>query len=138
MQAQAGQPPANYGYLQACWTVALLVCQLRERFPIQLSAATLGQAPGRVGFRRTRAKLVLTRGRDAQADEKRARLAQALADLPAMVPGGDECEMHLLAVLRAMWQRIRPAVARLSGPARTTSVACSALSTSVAASGSTN
>jgi transposase len=106
VQAQAGQPPPNYGYLQACWTVALLVCHLRERFRIQVSAATLRQALKRAGFRWTRPKLVLPRRRDPQAEEKLAKLAQALADPRATVLAEDECDMHLLAVVRAMWQRV--------------------------------
>lgn len=106
VQAQAGQPPSNYGYLQACWTVALLVRHLRERFRIQVSAATLRQALKRAGFRWTRPKLVLPQRQDAQADEKRAKLAQALADPQATVLAEDECDLHLLAVLRAMWQRV--------------------------------
>jgi transposase len=106
VQAQASQPPPNYGYLQACWTVALLLCHLRQRFRIRVSAATLRQALRRAGFRWTRPKLVLPRKRDTRADEKRAQLAQALADPQATVLAEDECDMHLLAVLRAMWQRI--------------------------------
>ena len=106
VQAQAGQPPPNYGYLQACWTVALLACHLRERFRLQVSAATLRQALKRAGFHWTRPKLVLPRRRDPLADEKRARLAQVLADPQATILAEDECDMHLLAVLRATWQRI--------------------------------
>jgi transposase len=106
VQAQASQPPPNYGYLQACWTVALLICHLRQRFRIRVSASTLRQALRRAGFRWTRPKLVLPRKRDALADEKRAKLAQVLADPQATILAEDECDMHLLAVLRAMWQRI--------------------------------
>lgn len=106
LQAQAGQPPANYGYLQTCWTVALLVLHLRQRLRIDVSEATLRQALKRAGFHWTRPKLVLPRRRDPQAAEKRAKLAAALSDPEATVLAQDECDMHLLAVLRAMWQRI--------------------------------
>lgn len=106
VQAQASQPPPNFGYLQACWTVALLVCHLRERFGIQVSTATLRRALKRAGFHWTRPKLVLPRRRDPQADEKRAKLAEALGNPQATVLAEDECDMHLLPVLRAMWQRI--------------------------------
>ena len=106
VQAQAGQPPPNYGYLRTCWTVALLLYHLRERFRIRVSAATLRQALKRAGFRWTRPKLVLPRRRDAQVEAKRARLAQALADPQATVLAEDECDMHLLPILRAMWQRV--------------------------------
>lgn len=106
VQAQAGQSPPNYGYLQACWTVALLVCHLRQRFRIHVSAATVRQALRRAGFRWTRPKLVLPRRRDPGADAKRAQLTQALANPQATVLAEDECDMHLLPVLRAMWQRV--------------------------------
>jgi len=86
--------------------VALLVHHLRERFRIKVSAATLRQALKRAGFRWTRPKLVLPRRRDPQAEEKRAKLAQAVADPDATVLAEDECDMHLLPVLRAMWQRV--------------------------------
>jgi transposase len=106
VQAQASQPPPNFGYLQACWTVALLVWHLCERFHIQVSKATLRLALKRAGFRWTRPKLAMPRKRDPKADEKRAKLAQALADPQATILAQDECDMHLLAVLRAMWQRV--------------------------------
>ena len=106
VQAQASQPPPNYGYLQACWTVALLLYHLRERFNIRVSRATLRQALKRAGFHWGRPKLVLPRRRDPQADEKRAQLAKALSDAHATILAEDECDVHLLPVLRAMWQRI--------------------------------
>jgi transposase len=106
VQAQASQSPASYGYLQACWTVALLLGHLRERLPISIGATTLRQALRRAGFRWTRPKCVLPRKPDPLAEEKRQRLAQALADPQATVLAEDECDLHLLAVLRAMWQRV--------------------------------
>jgi len=106
VQAQAGQPPRNYGYLQACWTVALLVCHLRDRFHIAVSRATLRQALRQAGFRWSRPKLVLPRRPDPMAEQKRAKLAQVLADPNATVIAEDECDMHLMPVLRALWQRV--------------------------------
>jgi transposase len=106
VQAQAGQPPRNYGYLQACWTVGLLLCHLRDRFHIAVSRATLRQALRRADFRWSRPKLVLPRRPDPMAEQKRAKLAQVLADPSATVIAEDECDMHLLPVLRAMWQRV--------------------------------
>ena len=107
VQAQPGQLPPNYGYLQACWTVALLVWHLRERFRIMVSAATVRRALKQAGLRWTRPKLVLPRRQDPRADEKRAKLAEALANPEATVLAEDECDVHLLLVLRAMWQRVR-------------------------------
>jgi transposase len=66
VQAQASQPPPNAGYLQACWTVALLGWHLLERFRIQVGAATLRRALHAVGFRWTRPKFAPAHLRDGQ------------------------------------------------------------------------
>ena len=106
VQAQAGQSPGVFGYLQACWTVALLLGHLRERLRLHIGATTLRQALRGAGFAWTRPKWEMPRKEDPQAQEKRAQLAQAMADPQATVLAEDECEVHLLAVLRAMWQRV--------------------------------
>jgi transposase len=106
VQAQASQPPPNMGYVQACWTVALLLGHLWQRFRIRVSATTLRQALRRAGYRWTRPRLALPRKRDPQAEPKQARLAEALGQAEATVVAEDECDMHLLAVVRAMWQRL--------------------------------
>jgi len=106
VQAQASQPPPNSGYLQACWTVALLVLHLAERFRIGVRPATVRRALHRAGFRWKRPKFAPARRRDLQADAKQAQIATILADAEANVVAADECDMHLLAVLRAMWQRL--------------------------------
>jgi transposase len=106
VQAQASQPPPNSGYLQACWTVALLAWHLLDRFRIAVSAATLRRALRAARFAWRRPKLAPARRRDPRAAEKEARLAEVLADPDAHVLAEDECDVHLLAILRAMWQRI--------------------------------
>lgn len=106
VQAQASQPPPNFGYLQACWTVALLVWHLAERFRIGVSPATLRRGLHRAGFRWKRPKFAPARRRDPLAEAKQARIAEVLADAEATVVAADECDLHLLAVLRAMWQRV--------------------------------
>jgi len=106
VQAQASQPPPNLGYIQACWTVALLIGHLWQRFRIQVSATRVRQALKEAGFRWTRPKLALPRRRDPQAEPKLARLREVLADARATIVAADECDVHLLAVLRAMWQRV--------------------------------
>ncbi len=106
VQAQAGQSPGVFGYLAACWTVALLLVHLRERLRLQVGATTLRQALRRAGFRWTRPKWAMPRKADPQAQAKRQRLAQAVEDPRATVLAEDESEVHLLPVLRAMWQRV--------------------------------
>lgn len=49
--------------------------------------------------------MALVRKADPLAAEKLAHLQAALADPQATVIAADECDVHLLAVLRAMWQR---------------------------------
>jgi len=104
-QAQTSQPPPNFGYLQACWTIALLVTHLWRRFRVKVSAATLRRAVHAAGFTWHRPKLALIRKRDPLAAAKLAHLQAALADPQATVIAEDECDVQLLAVLRAMWQR---------------------------------
>ncbi len=104
-QAQTSQPPPNFGYRQACWTIALLVTHLWQRFRVQVSAATLRRAVHAAGFTWHRPKLALIRKTDPLAAAKLAHLQAVLADPQATVIAEDECDAHLLAVLRAMWQR---------------------------------
>jgi putative transposase len=104
-QAQTSQPPPNFGYLQACWTIALLVTHLWRRFRVKVSAATLRRAVHAAGFTWHRPKLALIRKTDPLAAEKLAHLQAVLADPQATVIAEDECDVQLLAVLRAMWQR---------------------------------
>lgn len=106
VQAQASQPPPNFGYRLACWTVALLVLHLIQRFRVAVQPATLRRALHRAGFHWTRPKLAPARRRDPQAEAKQERLKQILAIPDAILIAEDECDLHLLAVVRAMWQRV--------------------------------
>jgi transposase len=106
VQAQASQPPPNFGYRQACWTVALLVLHLIQRFRVTAKPATLRRALHRAGFHWTRPKLAPARRHDPQTEAKQERLKQILAIPEAILMAEDECDLHLLAVVRAMWQRI--------------------------------
>jgi transposase len=106
VETQAGQPPTVYGYLQAMWTVALLVLHLGERFGVQASVSSVRRMLHRLGFSWHRPKLWPARRPDSERVIKETRLAEALADPDATLIAVDECECHLLASLRAMWQRI--------------------------------
>jgi transposase len=57
VQAQAGQPPPNFGYLPGYWTIALLMMHLADRFRIKVSFSTLRRALHRAEFRWKRPKL---------------------------------------------------------------------------------
>ena len=41
VQAQASQPPPNFGYLPGYWTIALLVMHLADRLRIKVSISTV-------------------------------------------------------------------------------------------------
>lgn len=106
VQAQASQPPPNSGYLQTCWTVALLVLHLARRFRVVVSPFAVRRALHRAGFRWKRPKFAPARRRDPQAEAKQACIAQAMADPTGILLAEDECDVHLMAVLRACWQRV--------------------------------
>jgi putative transposase len=104
-QAQTSQPPPNFGYLQACWTIVFLAQQLWQRFRGKVSPTTLRRAVQAAGLVWTRPKLALPHKPDPGAAQKAARLQAALADPHGTLLAQDECDCHLLPVLRAMWQR---------------------------------
>jgi putative transposase len=104
-QAQTSQPPPNFGYLQACWTIVFLAQHLWQRFRVKVSPTTLRRAVQAAGFVWTRPKLALPHKPDPGAAQKAARLQAALADPHGTLLAQDECDCHLLPVLRAMWQR---------------------------------
>jgi len=106
VQAQAGQPPPNFGYLQSCWTVALLVLHLAGRFRMTVSASRIRRALHQAEFCWKRPKLAPARRRDPHTDEKTAKIAAAVADPDVILVAEDEADQQLLPILRAMWQRV--------------------------------
>jgi transposase len=105
VEAQVGQPPTVFGYLQAIWTVAMLASHL-ARFGMRVSASTVRRALRRLRFSWHRPKLAPARRPDPQRAAKEARLGEVLRDGTAHVVAVDECDFHLLPPLRAMWQRL--------------------------------
>ena len=111
VETQAGQPPTVYGYLQTVWTVALLTLHVFTRFNSAVSLSTIRRALHAIRYSWHRPKLTPARKPDPQRLARQARLAEVLAGaadagLDATLIAADECDVHLLAVLRAMWQRI--------------------------------
>jgi len=104
-QAQTSQPPANFGYLQACWTIVFLAQHLWQRCRVKGSATTLRRAVPAAGVVWTRPKLAVPHQPDPGAAQKAARRPAALADPHGTLLAPDACDCHLLPVLRAMWQR---------------------------------
>jgi putative transposase len=105
VQAQASQSPRCFGYLAACWTVALLAWHLARRFKVSVSTSTVRRALALADFGWGRPKLVLAKRPDPDGPAKLARLEAVLAEPEATLIAADECEMHLLPLLRAMWHR---------------------------------
>lgn len=109
VEAQVGQPPPVFGYLPALWTVAMLVTRLAQ-FGVQASASTVRRALKRLRFSWHRPKLAPARRRDPRREEKEAHLQVVWSDPTGHLIAVDECDLHLLAPVRAMWQRLRTQV----------------------------
>jgi transposase len=112
VETQMSQSPPCSGHVHSCWSVGRLSAFLKERFHLSLSPSTVRRYLQDAGWRWRRAKLapasVLPDKQDPQAQEKRARIAEALvwaAQGAAHLLYLDECDLHLLPVVRSMWMK---------------------------------
>ncbi len=112
VDAQASQSPRCAGLVQSCWTVALLAAFLAARFGLLLSGATVRRHLTGAGWRWRRPRLApasaLPYKRDPDAAGKEAAIATALQHARrgrCRLLFLDECDLHLLPVLRACWQK---------------------------------
>jgi transposase len=112
VDAQASQSPRCAGLVQACWTVALLAAFLAARFGLVLSGTSVRRHLKASGWRWRRPRLTpasaLPQKRDPDAAAKQAALAAALRRArrgACRLLFLDECDLHLLPVLRACWQQ---------------------------------
>jgi len=112
VDAQAGPSPECSGHVQSCWTVPLLAVFLAVRFGLLLSASTVRRCLRAMGWRWARPRLapasVLRRKRDPETDAKLAAIAaaaRAAARGAAHLLYLDECDLHLVPVVRAMWMK---------------------------------
>jgi len=108
VDTQACQSPVCSGHVQTCWSVATLTAFLARRFRLVLSRASVRRHLKAKGWRWARPRLVPARKQDPQAAAKQvaldaalARVAQGIGHLLYL----DECDLHLLPVLRAMWMK---------------------------------
>lgn len=108
LEAQINQPPNISGYVQSVWTVALMVLHLVGRFKVAISVSTVRRGLHRIGYTWKRPKLAPARRIDPERATKETRLEAVLADpSPAVhIVAVDECDCHMLAIVRSMWQRI--------------------------------
>lgn len=112
VDAQASQSPRCAGLVQACWTVALLAAFLAARFGLTLSGSTVRRHLKATGWRWRRPRLapasVLPHKRDPDAAAKERAIVAALRRArrgACRLLFLDECDLHLLPVLRACWQK---------------------------------
>ena len=111
VDAQASNPPCNNGLVQGGWTVGLLAAFLATRFRLVLSGASVRRYLHQAGWRWARPRLAPAthaprgqRQEDPAATLKLALLAQAVASAATLLYL-DECDLHLLPVIRACWMK---------------------------------
>jgi transposase len=108
VDTQASQSPPCSGHVQSCWSVATLTAFLAARFRLVLSRASVRRYLKVMRWRWARPRLAPARKTDPQAADKEAAIAAALAQV-AQGWGHllylDECDLHLLPVVRAMWMK---------------------------------
>ncbi len=107
IDAQASQGPECSGHVQSCWTVALLTTFLARRFRVVLSRWSVRRYLHRMDWRWARPRLAPASDRrpDPLAMERRVALDAARVEAThgrAHLVYVDECDLHLLPVLRAM------------------------------------
>ena len=95
--------PSALGYIFGFWTVVTLCAHLVVSIRLQVSTATVRRALWRMGYRWRRPRHTLPI--DPAARDKMWWLCEQLLRAPkeAVILCMDECDIHLLPVLRSMW-----------------------------------
>jgi transposase len=103
IRQQLDKGPAQAGYVFGFWTVVTLAAHLASCLGLQLSLPTLRRALLGLGYRWRRPRHALPK--DPEAASKMWQLFERLvrASRDTVVLCADECDVHLLPVLRAMW-----------------------------------
>jgi transposase len=96
-------PPAAAGYAFGSWSVVSLCGHLAERLGLVLSRATVRRVLVSLEYRWRRPKHTLPE--DPEARAKMWALCERVLRAPAeaVLLCADECDVHLVPVLRAMW-----------------------------------
>jgi transposase len=99
------QPPTESGHRFGYWTTRTLAAHLAQTAGVRLSAATLRRVLHALHYRWRRPRLTLPL--DPGAAAIMWRLYERISQAPAQAALRclDECDVHLLPVLRAMWMR---------------------------------
>jgi transposase len=100
---QMKQGPTQHGYLFGYWTLATLAAHLAAHLGLSLSRATLRRNLLSLEFRWRRPRHDLPC--DPAAASIMWQLCHRLLQVPtdAVILAADECDVHLLPVLRALW-----------------------------------
>jgi hypothetical protein len=108
LEAQIAQAPNVSGYVQSVWTVALMVLHLAGRFKMAMSVSTVRRALHRIHWTWKRPKLAPAKRVDPDRAAKETRMAEVFQnpDPQAHIVAVDECDCHMLAIVRSMWQRV--------------------------------
>jgi transposase len=105
IRQQLEEGPATHGYRFGCWTLVTLATHLTRQCGLSLSRATVRRTLVALEFRWRRPR------HDLPVDPAAARIMWQLCDRVLHAPANavilalDECDLHLLPVLRAMWMR---------------------------------
>jgi transposase len=108
VDTQASQSPECSGHARSFWTVATLAAFLLSRFRLALSRSSVRRYLKAKGWRWARPRLAPARKPDPEGPAKLAALAaaeQAVAAGRGHLLYLDECDLHLLPTIRAMWQK---------------------------------
>ena len=105
IRQQLDTGPAGAGYLFGFWTVVTLAAHLATCLGLQLSLPTVRRALLGLGYRWRRPRHSLPKHPEAASKmwQLFERLIRTSRD--TVVLCADECDVHLLPVLRAMWMR---------------------------------
>jgi transposase len=95
--------PSTFGYIFGFWTVVTLCTHLFTSIGLRVSMATVRRVLWQLGYRWRRPRHTLPT--DPMAREKMWWLCEQLLRAPkeAVMLCLDECDIHLLPVLRSMW-----------------------------------
>lgn len=106
VETQASQSPECSGPVPSCWTVGLLTAYRATRCGLTLSLSSIRRYLHAMGWRWARPRLAPAHKADPIAAEKEAALAAAQREAArghAHLLSFDECALHLLPVIRALW-----------------------------------
>jgi transposase len=105
IRQELARTPADAGYLVSCWTLVTLARHLATPCGLHRSRATVRRAVLRLDlrWRRPRHDLPVDPAAPRILGQRCDRLRHAPAN--AVILAVEECDLHLLALLRAMWMR---------------------------------